>query len=181
MAYEIARAYDSDKNLVPLYVMSDGEIWNNYPETVNAFTFTYNNDHVGEGNTDQSSTFSVSATGINPVGYNKFNGNEDVMFEDNTYPLFKASGGSSTYVGRTISFTIINDTAVSIRFIWTVGMYEHNGALLYSLTNEGSSVVIPASSQETITSTITAYNSTAFSGGGDCKIWIKTANIYRVY
>lgn len=60
MAYEIARAYDADKNLVPLYVLSDGEL----PEVSPGFAVSAVSD------TERNITIQITATSSNPTGGN---------------------------------------------------------------------------------------------------------------
>ena len=54
MAFEVARAYDENKNLVPLYILTDGEV----PEVSPGF------DVTSQG----GSTFIVTSYSSNPTG-----------------------------------------------------------------------------------------------------------------
>lgn len=53
MAYQVAQAYDENKNLVPLYVLTDGEV----PEVSPGFDALVNDEGI-----------SITATSTNPTG-----------------------------------------------------------------------------------------------------------------
>lgn len=57
MAYQVAQAYDENKNLVPLYVLTDGEV----PEVSPGFSATRN-----------AAFIYIVATSTNPVGGDVF-------------------------------------------------------------------------------------------------------------
>lgn len=81
MAYQIAQAYDENKNLVPLYVLTDGEV----PEVSPGFDVTATSyDNVV-----------VTATSSNPVGG---------AFED----VYTVNGGS---LGYTVSKVTVNNNS----------------------------------------------------------------------
>lgn len=60
MAYQVAQAYDEDKNLVPLYILTDGEV----PEVSPGFDVSANSDN------DENITIQITATSSNPTGGN---------------------------------------------------------------------------------------------------------------
>ena len=159
MAYEIARAYDSDKNLVPLYVMSDGEIWNNYPETPNAFKII----NVGlEGNPNENQTLIVSITSdaMNPVG--------GQTIENLEYPMFKQTSYSWN-TGITAKIKIINDLNFNLRCSFTLTFNRGtstggNWDWDVSPTNNSENFEMAPNSQTEFT---WEFTSRRLSGGGD--------------
>ena len=60
MAFEVARAYDENKNLVPLYILTDGEV----PEVSPGF------DVSASSNVDGNITIQITVTSSNPTGGN---------------------------------------------------------------------------------------------------------------
>ena len=60
MAFEVARAYDENKNLVPLYVLTDGEV----PEVSPGFDVSASSD------TERNITIQITVTSSNPTGGN---------------------------------------------------------------------------------------------------------------
>ena len=65
MALEIARAYDADKNLVPLYILTDGDpVYD--PVTPG---FIYDIDNYGDSpDTDANLTLNIMSDAMNPTG-----------------------------------------------------------------------------------------------------------------
>ena len=60
MALEVARAYDENKNLVPLYILTDGEV----PEVSPGFDISASSD------TERNITIQITVTSSNPTGGN---------------------------------------------------------------------------------------------------------------
>lgn len=88
MPYEVARAYDKDKNLVPLYVLYDGEV----PEVSPGFDVT----------ASSSNLILISSNSSNPTG-----GNFDKIY-----------GRDSASTGTTINtIKIYNNSAFHINVV----------------------------------------------------------------
>lgn len=67
MALEVARAYDADKNLVPLYILTDGD--QVYDPVTPGFTWAF--DNYGETlNSPADLVFSIISDAMNPTGGN---------------------------------------------------------------------------------------------------------------
>lgn len=67
MALEVARAYDADKNLVPLYILADGDPV--YDPVTPGFTWVF--DNYGETlNSPAELVFSIISDAMNPTGGN---------------------------------------------------------------------------------------------------------------
>lgn len=132
MAYQVAQAYDENKNLVPLYVLTDGEIWNNYPETSNAFTFNLISQSGESGGNNQEYNYVISANAVNPVGIK--------TFSNQSYPLFKAEVVNSNMVGYSFTMNVMNDSAVKVRFSFELSVYmagiNTNPAITVSYNNQ---------------------------------------------
>ena len=60
MAFEVARAYDENKNLVPLYILTDGEV----PEVSPGFDVSASSD------AERNITIQITVTSSNPTGGN---------------------------------------------------------------------------------------------------------------
>lgn len=90
MAYQVAQAYDEDKNLVPLYILTDGEV----PEVSPGF------DVVTSGNADTEFTTVITANSSNPTGGS-----------------VTSSGSVQVRLGDDHEITVYNNTVFGLRLI----------------------------------------------------------------
>ena len=90
MAFEVARAYDENKNLVPLYILTDGEV----PEVSPGFDFTVNSSN------ETTFTVYVVNESTNPTG-----GVVTVIMDEDSIRIDNDASGTFTVYNHSI-FTI---------------------------------------------------------------------------
>ena len=110
MAIEVARAYDSDKNLVPLYILTDSDpIYD--PVSPGFDTELQKNDKL----------ITVTASSKNPTG-----GNITVIGASNFYASYKGVSGT---------WKVINNSSFDIKVILILGNGDDDNVLVGELTD----------------------------------------------
>lgn len=124
MPYEVARAYDEDKNLVPLYVLYDGEV----PEVSPGFDFSLTSIN--------SKTFNlfVTNTSTNPVG--------------GTVTISSSVDGADS--GETGTFTLYNNSDFTISVALSALMSNGDKTVFYDITITGTNPIITPSHQSSV-------------------------------
>ena len=124
MPYEVARAYDENKNLVPLYVLYDGEV----PEVSPGFDFSLASIN--------STTFNlfVTNTSTNPVG--------------GTVTISSSVDGADS--GETGTFTLYNNSDFTISVALSALMSNGDKTSFYDITVTGTNPIITPSHQSSV-------------------------------
>ena len=119
MALEVARAYDADKNLVPLYILTDGDPV--YDPVTPGFTMSYNktyNNDSPSSNEENYFNIIVTSTGLNPTG-------GSISIPSDFY-IWNKDGGNYVVFTANVHFTILNTSKFNIECVLNLS-YRYNG------------------------------------------------------
>lgn len=156
MALEVARAYDENKNLVPLYIATDSDPV--YEPVTPGFIWTF--DNYGSTNSPDLRLI-ITSNALNPTG-------GELDFNSSAYNNFTTNIDKSLSI---VHISVYNESGFDIIVNFNIGVYyyvsQHHGS---SYTFLASNINVSANNSVLDAvqggDTYTAYMSTVYKVGG---------------